>query len=51
VTASVDEQVRQEVYRSKIPALLEDRVYTGFSHTMTAIAWSIATWLFVMGST
>lgn len=51
MTASVDEQVRQEVYRSKIPALLEDRVYTGFSHTMTAIAWSIATWLFVMGST
>lgn len=51
MSASVDEQVREEVYRSKLPALPGDRIYSGYSHTMTAIAWSIATWLFVMGAT
>lgn len=50
MSATVDDQVRDEVYRSKLPALPEDRIYSGFSHTMTAIAWSIATWLFVMGA-
>ncbi len=50
MTASAESAVREEVYRSKLPALPEDRVFSLADHTFTTTAWSIATWLFVMGA-
>jgi len=48
--ASTEEQIRTEVFRSKLPALPKERVFNLTDHTFTTTAWSIATWLFVMGA-
>ena len=50
MSPTTEDWVKQEVYRSKLPALAGDRVFSGLDHTWTTTAWSIATWLFVMGA-
>lgn len=50
MSSTTEQQIRAEVYRSKLPALPGDRVFSGLDHTFTTTAWSIATWLFVMGA-
>jgi NCS1 family nucleobase:cation symporter-1 len=47
---TIEEKVKWEVYRSRLPAFPGDRIFSGVDHTLVTTAWSIATWLFVMGA-
>lgn len=47
---SAESLIREEIARSKLPALPEERILSCFDHTMVQVAWSVATWLFVTGA-